>query len=152
MEQVMREAMAEPYDIVFGRKTYETFAGHWTAAPEDDPVSAIMNGSRKYVVTNSLKTLSWAHSKIVSGDAVEAVAALKFEDGPLLQVHGSWDLIQTLLRADLIDEFRIWTFPVVVGPGKRLFEAAPQRTLSLIKSEPCSNGVLMQVFRRDGAI
>ncbi len=148
MAQVWDEAMAAPYDILFGRKTYEIFAGYWPKSGEDNPVSAKMNAARKYVVTNTLDRFDWANSEPVRGDAVEAVGDLKKQDGPLLQVHGSGGLIQSLLAADLIDELRLWTFPVVVGSGRRLFgDVTVPSTLRLTKSAACANGAVMSVYR-----
>ncbi len=147
MEQVRSEAMAEPYDMLFGRKTYQLFAGHFPSA--EGPETQMMNAATKYVATNSLTQFDWQNSSAIGGDIPGAVARLKAQDGPLIQIHGSGALIQTLIAADLIDEFRLWTFPVVVGAGRRLFEpgSAPFR-LVLKKSEACSNGVVMSVYRR----
>ncbi|MCG8695074.1 MAG: dihydrofolate reductase family protein [Minwuiales bacterium] len=148
MQQVQREAMATPYDMLFGRKTYDLFAGHWPDAG-DDPVSRMMNEARKYVVTSTLTELTWNNSEAITGDVAEKVTALKAEDGPLLQIHGSWELIQFLLAGDMVDEFRLWTFPVVVGAGKRLFgEGCPPVALKLQKSEACANGAVMNIYRR----
>lgn len=120
MDHVERTAMAEPYDIVFGRKTYDLFAQHWPTAPKSK-VSQLMNTSRKYVATSDPDTLVWANAQALKGDAADAIRKLKEMNGPLLQIHGSATLIRSLLAVELIDEFRIWTFPVVVGNGKRLF-------------------------------
>ena len=148
MQQVRREAMATPYDMLFGRKTYALFAGHWPGAG-DDPVSRMMNEARKYVVTSTLTELTWNNSEAITGDVAERVTALKAEDGPPLQIHGSWQLIQLLLAEDMVDEFRLWTFPVVVGSGKRLFgEGLPPVALKLRKSEACANGAVMNIYRR----
>ncbi len=148
MEQVNEVAMAEPYDLLLGRKTYELFAPHFSTA--DDREAGPLNKARKYVLTNSLKALDWNNAVPVSGDIAEQVTKLKSQEGPLLQVHGSWQLIQTLLANDLIDEFRLWTFPVVVGSGKRLFsEALDNRQLRLVQSKTTSNGVVMGIYRRD---
>jgi dihydrofolate reductase len=146
MEQVMEEAMAEPYDLLLGRKTYETFAAHWPNA--DDPVANKLNNATKYVVTSSSNKLEWGNSIQITGDIAAEVSRLKNQDGPLLQVHGSWQLIQTLLSHDLIDEFRLWTFPVVVGAGKRLFgkDGVP-KNLKLVKTNSTSNGVVMTIYR-----
>lgn len=148
MAQVGREAMAEPYDMLFGRKTYDMFAGHWPNV-ESDPAADRMNAARKYVVSNGSPDLSWNNSHHVRGDVPAELAALKQQDGPLLQVHGSADLIQTLLAHDLVDVFRLWSFPVIVGSGKRLFEtnAAPL-PLKLTKSESLANGVVMMHYER----
>lgn len=149
MTQVGEVAMSSPYDMLLGRKTYEAFAAHWSEADAKDPAAATLNNAKKYVATNTLTDLSWHNSFAISGDVAAGIKSLKAEDGPLLQVHGSQQLIQLLLKNDLVDEYRMWTFPVVVGPGKRLFEsAAPSRSLSLVKSEPTENGALMTIYRR----
>lgn len=149
MAQVWEEAMSAPYDLLLGRKTYELFAAHFPGAENGNPVSARVNNARKYVLGNSLTSANWSNTRIVSGDVVAEIGALKAQDGPLLQVHGSWQLIQTLLAHELIDEFRLWTFPVVVGTGKRLFENAASRpSLSLVKSNATQNGVILSIYRR----
>lgn len=148
MPHVERTAMSQPYDILFGRKTYDIFSGHWPSAPKSE-VAGILNMARKYVATSSGAALSWENSHILAGDVVEAVRNLKAEDGPLLQVHGSAQLIQTLQANGLIDELRIWTFPVVVGTGKRLFGADVSAVnYSLHSYKALDNGVTQQVFRR----
>lgn len=149
MSQVGREAMAQPYDMLFGRKTYDLFAGHWPDV-KGDPAADMMNAATKYVATSSPDTLNWANSHAISGDIATQVAVLKAEEGPLLQVHGSSELIQTLMADDLVDEYRLWTFPTVVGAGKRLFQQeGGQKNLRLSKSEACRNGVVMNIYRRD---
>ncbi len=151
MEQVMVEAMAAPYDLLLGRKTYESFAAYWPDAG-DDPIANRLNNATKFVVTSGLRELEWQNSQRLTGDAAAAVSRLKETDGPLLQVHGSWQLIQTLLAHELIDEFRLWVFPVLVGPGKRLFgpDTAPT-ALTLEKTQTSANGVTMGIYRRAGA-
>ena len=152
MAQVREEAMAVPYDLLLGRKTYEIFAPHFSKASDDDGEAARLNEATKYVATNTLKDLDWNKSIPITGDVARGVAKLKAEEGLLLQVHGSWQLIQTLLANDLIDEFRLWTFPVVVGRGKRLFsQNAFGHGLTLVKSGATSNGVVMGIYRRHGA-
>ncbi len=150
MAQVYAEAMGEPYDIIFGRKTYELFAGHWPEENRDNPVSNRLNAAKKYVVTSTLTEFTWQNSTALTGDAMEKITDLKRQDGPLLQIHGSGRLIQSLLAHGLIDEFRLWTFPVIVGSGRRLFgpDTAPT-TLTLKKSAPCKNGAVMNIYRRD---
>ncbi len=150
MEQVREEAMAEPYDLLLGRKTYEIFAPHFSAAGDDNSEAALLNKATKYVATNTLRDLDWSNSIPIAGNIAAEVAQLKAQEGPLLQVHGSWQLIQTLLASDLIDEFRLWTFPLVVGSGKRLFDQnSVRQELTLVKSRVTSNGVLMGIYRRD---
>jgi len=151
MEQVLAEAMSEPYDVLFGRRTYEGFAAHWPAQGDSNPVAQILNNARKYVVTSTLDELEWSHARVVAGDPAESVSALKRADGPLLQAHGSWQLLQRLLDAGLIDELRLWTFPVALGEGKRLFaEGTTPRRFELVKSATCSNGVAMGIYRLSG--
>ena len=147
MPHVMRTAMSEPYDILFGRKTYDIFAGHWPSAPKSD-IGDRLNKARKHVVTASAGALHWQNSQAVSGDVVQEVSALKLANGPLLQVHGSQQLIQTLHAAGLIDEYRLWVFPVVLGSGKKLFEPTKTpRSLRLHHCEALENGVVHQVYR-----
>lgn len=148
MPHVERVAMSKPYDILFGRKTYDIFSGHWPNAPRSD-LGDRLNAAQKYVATSHSQELSWENAHALKGDTVKAVKELKAMDGLLLQVHGSAALIQTLQAHDLIDEFRIWTFPVVVGSGKRLFEStATPRHYSLLHAETLANGVTHQCFRR----
>ncbi|MCG8492695.1 MAG: dihydrofolate reductase family protein [Sneathiellales bacterium] len=150
MEQVRLHAMKEPYDLLLGRKTYELFAPHWTNPENDGPEAEKFRSARKYVVTDSLKGFSWENSHALSPKTLaEEISGLKQGHGPLLQVHGSWQLIQALLHHDLVDEIRLWTFPVLVGPGKRLFENPSQPSrFSLMKSEQTSGGALMTLYRK----
>ncbi len=148
MGQVMQEAMAAPYDLLLGRKTYESFAAHWPCAG-DNPVAKKLNNARKYVVTTTLKKLEWQNSIPITGNITAEVSQLKEKEGPLLQVHGSCQLIQTLLANALIDEFRLWTFPIVVGSGKRLFgQGIGPAGLRLDRSKTTSNGVVMSIYKR----
>ncbi len=141
MAQVKEEAMAEPYDLLLGRKTYELFA----SSPNADR----MRNATKFVATSTLSELKWENSVRITGDVAAEVARLKSQEGPLLQVHGSWQLIQTLLAHELIDEFRLWIFPVVVGSGKRLFgQNAVPTGLTLVKTRATSTGVVMCIYRR----
>ena len=150
MEQVMGEAMAAPYDLLLGRKTYEIFAAYWPDAG-NGPHANKLNNATKFVATSTLSKLEWKNSIRITGDIASEVSRLKDQDGPLLQVHGSWQLIQTLLSHGLIDEFRLWTFPIVVGSGKRLFGQDTIPTdLALVKAETTSNGVIMSIYRRVG--
>jgi dihydrofolate reductase len=119
MGQVMGEAMSAPFDLVLGRKTYDIFAAYWPHAPEEAGAKPL-NDATKYVASRSRPTLEWSNSVLIEGDAAEGIAALKQEDGPELQVHGSGNLIQTLLRHNLIDQYRLWVFPLVIGSDKRL--------------------------------
>ncbi len=148
MEQVNELMMAAPLDLLFGRKTYEKFAAHWPSVP-NNPHADILNNATKYVATSTLSNLEWRNSVPITGDIAAEVTRLKGQDGPLLQIHGSWQLIQTLLSNGLVDEFRLWTFPVLVGSGKRLFDQGTMPTgLSLARSQTTSDGVTMGVYRR----
>lgn len=142
MALVGKEAMAEPYDVLFGRNTYDMFAAH---AGDTHP----MNSFTKYVATSRPETLPWVNSTAITGDIPTEVARLKRAEGPLLQVHGSCALVQTLLAHDLVDELRLWTFPVVAGGGKRLFgDGAVPAQFSLIKTDHTDNGVVMALYER----
>lgn len=149
MVQVTTEAMSAPYDILFGRKIYEMFAAHWPNDSDDDPHAKMMNTAKKYVVTSALSELKWQNSEPITGDLVAEISRLKNQDGPLLQVHGSWQLIQTLLPHEPVDEFRLWTFPVVAGSGKRLFGTdTASIALKHVKTALCDNGAVMTTYRR----
>ncbi len=148
MEQVGREAMAEPYDLLLGRTTYDLFASHHANSSSDNPTAEQLTNAKKYVVTSSSEKLQWRNSEKISGDIAAEISKLKEQDGPLLQVHGSWQLIQTLLKHKLVDEFRLWTFPVVVGAGKRLFaEGAVPTNVKLIKVEVCPSGAFLNFYQ-----
>ena len=149
MEQVMQEAMNDPYDLLLGRKTYEAFAQSFTNTGDDNPVATKLNNATKYVVTSTLDSLEWKNTERITGDIASEVFRLKKQDGPLLQVHGSWQLIQALLSNGLIDEFRLWTFPVIAGSGKRLFEqGSTMIDLDLVKTDICSSGAVMHIYRK----
>ena len=108
-----------------------------------------MSDLTKYVATNTLSKLEWKNAIPLSGDMVKEVTKLKSQNGHLLQVHGSWQLINTLLAHDLVDEFRLWTFPVILGVGKRLFHQCNfLGDLSLIKTKSTANGVIMSIYSR----
>ena len=152
MGQVMGETMGKPFDLVLGRKTYEIFAAHWPHSTEES-AAVPLNRATKHVASRTLRTLEWENSVLIEGDVGEQVAALKQGDGPELQVHGSGNLIQTLLRHNLIDRFNIWTFPVVVGPGKRLFDdGTVPSALQLVDSKVSSTGVEMATYVPAGDI
>lgn len=142
MNLVAKEAMSEPYDALFGRNTYDVFSAH---ATPDHP----MHSLKKIVATSKPDTLGWNNTSAITGDIAVEVRKLKQQDGPLLQVHGSCELIQTLLENDLVDELRLWTFPVVVGSGKRLFgSGAISAKFDLMKTDCTSSGVIMALYKR----
>jgi dihydrofolate reductase len=152
MGEVMGAAMGVPFDLLLGRKTYDIFAAYWPNASEEAGAKPL-NDATKYVASRSNPTLDWEKSMLLRGDAAEAVAGLKEQDGPELQVHGSGDLIQTLLRSNLVDEFRLWIFPVVIGSGKRLFaEGTVPAGLRLADSVVSTTGVVMGTYLPTGEI
>ncbi len=152
MGQIMGEAMSAPFGLVLGRKTYDIFAGHWPHA-SDDAGAKPLNEATKYVASRGHPTLAWNNSVLIEGDAAEGIAALKKEDGPELQVHGSGNLIQTLLRHNLVDQYRLWVFPLVIGSGKRLFsEGTVPSGLRLVDSKVSTTGVLIGTYEPAGEI
>jgi len=152
MEKVMGEQMGCPYDLLLGRKTYEIFAAHWPKA-KNDPFADKLNKAKKYVVSKTLRKLDWENSVLVKGNIPEEIKKLKKQDGPELQVHGSSDLIQTLLKHDLVDEFRLKIYPVTIGHGKRLFGADTiPASFKLLESKTSTTGVIVATKRRDGDI
>lgn len=139
--------------LLLGRTTYEIFAAHWPHVPDDDPVGAVLNRVPKYVASTTLKAVEWNNSMLLEGDIPRAVAALKDARSGEIQVHGSCGLLQTLIQHDLIDEYRLWTFPVLLGSGKRLFDAGTiPAGLELIDSTTSSTGVVINRYRRAGEI
>ena len=150
--QAMGEGMAQRTDMLFGRWTYEKFYHVWHGRT-DNPFTSVFERSQKYVASRTLDTLEWQNSTLLEGDVAQAVAKLKQEDGPEIQVHGSSDLIQTLLEHDLVDEFRLMIFPVVLGTGKRIFgDGALPAGLTLADSGTSSTGVVMATYKRAGDI
>jgi dihydrofolate reductase len=166
MYSAMGEMLASPFDLLLGRRTYEIFAAHWpyvgegqreerggNASDVDDPAAAALNSARKYVASRTLDAVTWNNSVLLEGDVADAVAKLKTEDGPDIITQGSSDLLQTLLAGDLVDEFRIWTFPVLVGPGKRLFGSGTSPGgLELVDEKRSGTGVVMATYRRAGEV
>jgi dihydrofolate reductase len=152
MGQVMGEAMSNRFDLVLGRTTYDIFAAYWPHAPEEAGAKPL-NDATKYVASRSQPTLEWSNSFLIAGDVAEGIATLKQEDGPELQVHGSGNLIQTLLRHNLVDEYRLWVFPLVIGSGKRLFsDGTVPAALKLVDSTVSTTGVVIGTYEPAGEI
>lgn len=150
--EFMDETMSTPFDLVLGRKTYDLFASYWPNASEEAGAKRL-NDATKYVASRSRPTLEWSNSVLIEGDVAEGVAALKKEDGPELQVHGSGDLLRTLLRRDLVDRYRLLIFPIVLGSGKRLFsEGAVPSGLKLVDRKVSTTGVLMNTYESAGEV
>ena len=153
MGQVMGEATSWPFAMVLGRRTFDIMAAYWPTAPEEEGAK-VFNDATKYVASRARPNLeAWSNSVLIEGDAADGLAALKAEDGPELQVHGSANLIQTLLRHNLVDEFRLWVFPVVLGSGKRLFaDGTVPSGLRLTDSKVSSTGVVMGTWQPAGEV
>jgi dihydrofolate reductase len=152
MGQVMGAATSKPFAMVLGRTTYDIMAAYWPNAGEEEG-ARVFNDATKYVASRSRPTLEWSNSVLIEGDAAEGIAALKDEDGPELQVHGSGNLIQTLLRLNLVDEYRLWVFPVLIGSGKRLFaEGTMPAGLKLVDSKVSTTGVVIGTYEPAGEI
>jgi dihydrofolate reductase len=152
MGQVMGEATSRPFAMVLGRRTYDIMAAYWPNAPEEAG-GEVFNDATKYVASRSRPTLEWSNSVLVEGDAADGLAALKQEDGPELQVHGSANLIQTLLAHNLVDQYRLWVFPLVLGSGKRLFaDGTVPSGLRLVDSTVSSTGVMMCSYEPAGEV
>lgn len=149
--QAMGESFASPFDLLLGRKTYEIFAAHWPN--HDDDIGKRFNAVTKYVATNTLETLSWRNSVALRGDAATEVTLLKGGDGPDLLTQGSSVLLQTLLTNNLVDEFSVLTFPLLLGSGKKLFgNGTIPAGLELIDSKVSTTGVIIARYRPAGAI
>jgi dihydrofolate reductase len=152
MGQVMTEAMSAPFDLLLGRKTYDIFAAYWPHATDEQGAKPL-NDATKYVASRGHPTLEWSPSVLIEGDAAEGVAALKKEDGLELQVHGSGNLIQTLMGHNLVDEYRLWVFPLVIGSGKRLFsDGTIPSGLKLVDSKVSTTGVVIGTYEPAGEI
>jgi dihydrofolate reductase len=140
-------------ELVLGRKTYEIFEAHWPYQPADNPIARTLNAARKYAASRTLKKLQWENSILLGDDVVGAITALKAQPGHDLQIIGSGKLIQSLQAASLIDEYNVWIFPVVLGRGKRLFEAtAKPGALRLVGTRTSTTGVVMITYVPAGDI
>lgn len=148
----MAKQMTPPFDLLLGRKTYDIFAGYWPQQ-KGDQTAEIFDKATKYVVSDGSKVLDWENSVLVNGDVVTKIKELKDAEGPMLQVHGSSELIQTLLKNDLVDELWLKIFPVTLGSGKRLFgDGAVPAAFELIESRTSSSGVIIASYKRSGDV
>ena len=147
----MDDQMRKPFDLLLGRKTYDIFASFWPH--QTDRPAASLNEARKYVASRRPRKLDWKNSTLLSGDVVEEIRKLKQADGPELQVHGSADFIQTLLKNDLVDELWLKIFPVTLGAGKRLFgEGTSPAAFKVVKSMTSPSGVIVASYQRSGDV
>ena len=152
-EAFLAEVFKRADAFLFGRRTYEIFAGYWGVMPDpdDNPVAGPLNRRPKYVASTTLTDPRWAGTTVLSGDVAAAVRELKAKPGGELQVHGSGNLVRWLLENHLVDELTLLTYPVVVGQGTRLFPATgPDTALELVDSRATPGGVTIQVYRPAG--
>jgi dihydrofolate reductase len=144
------EGLAATGGLLLGRRTYEIFAAHWPNQPAEDPLAGTFNELPKYVVSTTMsEPLAWQNSTLIQGDAATEIAKLKDQSGKDIQVIGSGELVQTLIRHDLVDEYRLMIHPILLGSGKRLFrEGSSPTRLRLVDSKASSTGVLILRYRR----
>ena len=148
--QIMHEQMTKPLDLLLGRRTYEIFASYWPTHESEWPG---INSVTKYVVSSTSTNSLWDNTVFIKDNVVEAIRRLKQQDGPDLQVHGSGNLIQTLLAHDLVDEFWLKIFPVTLGTGKRLFDKGTiPASYTLTESKSSPSGVIFATFKRAGEV
>jgi dihydrofolate reductase len=155
-ETFLAEVFQRADAFLFGRRTYEIFAGSWGtgswgANQGDNPISVALNTRPKYVASTTLTDPQWSDTTVLPGDVAAAVGELKARPGGELQVHGSGNLVRRLLDNQLVDEITLLTYPVVVGQGTRLFPATgPDTALELVDSQSTPSGVIIQVYRPTG--
>jgi dihydrofolate reductase len=155
-ETLLAERFQRADAFLFGRRTYEIFAGSWGtgswgANQGDNPISVALNTRPKYVASTTLTDPRWADTRVLSGDVAAAVGELKAKPGRELQVHGSGSLVRWLVDNQLVDEITLLTYPVVIGQGTRLFPATgPDTALELLDSRATPSGVTIQVYRPSG--
>ena len=141
---------SDGFDLLLGRKTYEIFAAYWPRQPAENPIAARLNGAPKYVASRTLDTVGWTNSTLLQGDVAEAVARVTAQFGRV-DVIGSGNLVQTLLRNDLVDRLNLWMFPVLLGSGKRLFaEGTVPAALRLTESATFPKGSVYLIYERAG--
>ena len=147
----VNEAYQRADAFLFGRRTYEVFAGYWGVQGDANPIAAALNTRPKYVASTTLTNPQWADTTVLSGDVAAAVAELKSKPGGELQVHGSGELVRWLLDNQLVDEITLLVCPVIVGQGTRLFpDTGPDAALELIDSRAYPKGITLQVYRPAG--
>jgi dihydrofolate reductase len=151
---IMTEWITRAGGFLLGRKTYEIFAAYWPKVTDPaDAIASALNSRPKYVASRTLKRVDWSGSSLLQGDVSKAVSQLKAQPGGEIQVHGSGDLLQTLLKHDLVDTLRIWQFPLVLGSGKRLFrEGAGAGGFRLVDTQVTTPGAVLHVYERAGGL
>jgi len=152
--KVMVKQMSKPFDLLLGRITYEIFAAYWPYAnTSENPFAARINNAKKYVASKTLTKLDWNNSELIKGDVWNEIKKIKEQKGPEIQVHGSGNLIQMLLKHDLVDELWLKVFPITLGVGKRLFaEGTIPAGFKLFESEISPSGVIIASYERAGEV
>ena len=156
-DKVLRPILSEffniPFELLLGRITYDIFAAYWPSAMTDLEVATPFNSTRKYVVSHKTFEPSWENSFCITGDVVAEIKKLKAEDGPDLWVWGRGDLIQTLLKYDLVDRMHLWIHPITIGSGKRLFaEGTKAENLKLVDSTIGTTGIIFATYEPAGEL
>jgi len=151
---IMTEWAKRAGAFLLGRKTYEIFAASWPKSTDPaDEIATALNTRPKFVASRTLARVEWNNASLLNGEVVEEVAKLKAQEGGEIQVHGSGNLLQTLLKHDLVDTLRIWQFPVVLGTGKRLFgEGTIPRSFRLVDTQLNTSGAVLHVYERAGGL
>ncbi len=146
-DKITDRIQAEPFDLLFGRKTYDIFAGYWPKHEDEPHWGKPYSRAKKYVVSHKSFELTWNNSELITGDVVNEINKLKNTDGPNLWVWGSSNLIQTLLENNLVDRMHLWTFPITIGTGKKLFEEGthPER-FKLVDGKITSTGIIFATY------
>ena len=151
MRALLGEWNEDAESMLLGRRTYEIFAAHWPYAPKDDPIAPKLNAMPKFVATRSLKKLDWNNSTAVGGNVLQEIGRLKRDGNGLMLIFGSGQLVQSLIPHHLIDEFRLWIFPVLLGKGKRLFaDDAQAAGLRLEEARSFGTGVVLHRYQQTG--
>ena len=149
MQSMMGERMGTSWSLLLGRRTYADFAAYWPNQPEPNPFTAVLNNTQKYVASTTLKEpLAWSNSTLLKGDAAEAVARLKEQPGKDLVVLGSGELVQSLMRRNLVDEYVLLIHPLVLGSGRRLFpDGGAFAALRLVNTKTTTTGVIIATYQ-----
>ncbi len=152
-DNITDRIQAEPFDLLFGRRTYDIFAGFWPNHKDEPHWGKPYDRAKKYVVSHKPVNLTWSNSELITGDVVEEIKKLKNSDGRDLWVWGSGNLIQTLLAHSLIDRMHLWTFPIAIGSGKKLFaEGTQPEHFKLVEGEIMSSGIIFATYEPTGLL
>lgn len=153
LTSILNGFFAIPFELLLGRFTYDIFAAYWPTATTDLQVANPFNSNKKYVVSHESFEPSWNNTTCVSGDVVSQIKKLKEQDGPDLWVWGSGNLIQTLLKHNLVDRMHLWTYPLTIGTGKKLFAEGTQPTMfKLVDSKVGKTGMIFTTYEPTGAL